>query len=547
MLTRFVRIQLMIFTVTGLIGVTAIALNYVQVPALLGIGRTTVTVELPAAGGLYRFSNVTYRGVQVGKVTEVEISKDGNERTVRATLSLDGGAKIPADVQADVHSVSAIGEQYVDLIPRSANGPYLQNGSVIGQADTTIPQPIGPVLDKTSELLGSLPKPQLHSLVDEMNRAFDGAEYDLQSLLDSAGTITHGLRNVEKETRSLIDDGGPLIDGQVQSTESIETWTRSLAAVSTQLVDNEPDIRTLLEKGPGAFDESSRLLDQLNPTIPILLANLNSISQLAVTYRPSLEQLLVLLPPVISIVQAVQPNRNAQGLGAGSFRITVSDPPACTVGFLPPSSWRPAYDTTTIDTPDDLYCKLPQDSPIAVRGSRNFPCMGQPGKRAPTAEICNSDQNYEALAPKQPVLGPAPRDPNLEAQGIPPDSRWFPDQGLYSPPGQGPPPPSDVSTSSAPTSMPVPPPGTGMDAPPPGMNGPSGGNVLPPPDSEAVVPAVSPSGYGPSVTSGSIHFAHYNPRTGEFMGSDGKVHRQNDLVSGSKPQSWRDLLLDGAA
>ena len=29
----------------------------------------TVTVELPASGGLYRFSNVTYRGVEVGRVT----------------------------------------------------------------------------------------------------------------------------------------------------------------------------------------------------------------------------------------------------------------------------------------------------------------------------------------------------------------------------------------------------------------------------------------------------------------------------------------------
>ena len=38
-----------------------------QVPTLLGLGRLTVKLELPATGGLYRFSNVTYRGVQVGQ------------------------------------------------------------------------------------------------------------------------------------------------------------------------------------------------------------------------------------------------------------------------------------------------------------------------------------------------------------------------------------------------------------------------------------------------------------------------------------------------
>ena len=51
-----------------------------------------------------------------------------------------------------------------------------------------------------------------------------------------------------------------------------------------------------------------------------------------------------------------------------------------------------------IDTPDGLYCKLPQDSPIGVRGARNYPCMGHPGKRAPTVELCNDPKGYQPLA-----------------------------------------------------------------------------------------------------------------------------------------------------
>ena len=86
MLTRFVRIQLLIFTIIGIVGVIAMALFYVQAPTLLGIGRMTVTLELPATGGLYRFSNVTYRGVQVGKVTAVSLPRRAPKRRCRLAL-----------------------------------------------------------------------------------------------------------------------------------------------------------------------------------------------------------------------------------------------------------------------------------------------------------------------------------------------------------------------------------------------------------------------------------------------------------------------------
>ena len=82
-----------------------------------------------------------------------------------------------------------------------------------------------------------------------------------------------------------------------------------------------------------------------------------------------------------------------------------------------------ADETTTLDTPDDMYCKLPQDSPLGVRGVRNIPCMGQPGKRAPTVEICDSAEPYRPIVMRQHTLGPYPFDPNLISQGIPPDGR----------------------------------------------------------------------------------------------------------------------------
>lgn len=520
MLTRFVRIQLAIFAVASVIGMALMGVVYLQAPTLLGIGRMTVTLQLSGTGGLYQFSNVTYRGVQMGKVTEVRPTREG----AQATLSLNTSPKVPADLHAAVLSVSAVGEQYVDLQPRTDSGPYLHDGSVIPVSDTSIPQAVGPMLDQVSALMGSIPKDKISPLLDETFKAFNGTGTDMGAMLDSSSRLIAEANAASDQTRALIEDGAPLLDGQAESVDAIRTWARSMAGITKQVTEDDQHVRTLLKDGPGTADEASRLFNQVKPTLPLLLANLTSLGQVGVTYHSSLEQLLVLLPPSIAATQSYgAPKNNPTGMSLGDFTLTMGDPPACTVGFLPPSAWRSPEDTSDIDTPDGLYCKLPQDSPIGVRGARNYPCMGKPGKRAPTVEICNSDQPYEPLAMRQHALGPYPIDPSLLAQGIAPDSRAERDAFIHGPVEGTPPPPP--AQAPAPAEAPA-------EAPP---------EEVPPSDGGA--PTVAPSAFAPNVSGGpSVAVATYDPRTGRYATPDGKVYRQTDLVPPSGDRTWKNLF-----
>jgi phospholipid/cholesterol/gamma-HCH transport system substrate-binding protein len=578
MLTRFVRIQLLIFTIIGIIGVVAMVLFYIQAPTLLGIGRMTVTLELPTTGGLYRFSNVTYRGVQVGKVTAVALTANG----AQATLSLDTSPKIPADLNpcperpgppdrcgAFVLSVSAVGEQYVDLRPRTDSAPYLQNGSHIAVRDKDLPQPVGPMLDQLSSLVKSLPKNKISQLLDESYDAFNGAGYDLGSLSDATSRISADTNNIVDRTRALTEDSGPLLNAQAQTTDSIRRWARSLAGISDVLATDDSQFRTVLRNGPGALDEASRLFEQIKPTLPLLLANLTTIGQIGITYHPSLEQLLVLLPPSVAYTQTAGSLNWPDGRSRGDFALTIDDPPICTVGFLPQSQWRSPDDVTDVDTPDGMYCKLPQDSPLAVRGARNYPCMGHPGKRAPTVEICNSDKPFMPLAMRQHVLGPSPVDPNLLSQGVPPDDRVTADKRIFGPIEGTPLPLGAVprGTPAGPRGA-TPPPGTmgaatppapssanmstqtgdfpsiaPLDVPPPALHRPPA-----PPRPPVVIdgsrPQAAPSSFGGKTTKSvpSIAVAPYDPRTGRYLAPDGKLYQQSDLVNSTAPKKWQDLF-----
>ena len=88
------------------------------------------------------------------------------------------------------------------------------------------------------------------------------------------------------------------------------TWTGSFG--STGLSSSIDPARQDHQKGryvglgPMAATEAVRsLIERLQPAVPIIAANLASVAPVLVTYRPDLDQLLVLLPQGIADVQAI--------------------------------------------------------------------------------------------------------------------------------------------------------------------------------------------------------------------------------------------------
>ncbi len=71
----------------------------------------------------------------MGRVTDVRLTDTG----VDAVLSLQSDIKIPADLDAQVHSQTAVGELFVELLPRSGDGAPLKNGDVIPAGRTSVP------------------------------------------------------------------------------------------------------------------------------------------------------------------------------------------------------------------------------------------------------------------------------------------------------------------------------------------------------------------------------------------------------------------------
>lgn len=486
-ITRRTVIQLSLFVVVSLTAMTILAIGYVQVPSLFfGIGRYTVNLELPEASGLYQRGNVTYRGTEVGLIKDVTLTDTG----VQATLSLDSDVKIPSDLSAEVHSVSAVGEQYVQLLPRNDTSPPLKDGDTIRSADTSAPPDINALLDATNRGLEAIPGDNLKTTIDEAYAAFAGLGPDISRFVQGGSNLARDAKANLNELNNVVDNVGPILDTQTDTADSVQSWAAHLATVTASLKNNDGAFRGVLQNAPAAADEVRALFDRLQPTLPIVLSNLVGLTDVGVAYRANLEQLLVLLPQGVQDVQATTvSNRNTKQAYKGaylSFNLNFNLPKTCTTGFLPPSQMRSASLTDYPDTPQGLlYCRTPQDGPFNVRGAKNYPCETRPGKRAPTVKLCESDEPYVPLNDGLTWKG----DPNATTTGqaVP---QFNPGEPI--------------------------PPGYAADAPPP---------VAPPPPPPVAV-------------------AQYDPATGTYVGPDGKVYTQANLARNApEEQTWQSMML----
>ncbi|EME22919.1 MCE family protein [Rhodococcus triatomae] len=383
-MTRSLRLRLTVFGLVGLIAVAVVAVRYAQLPQQAGVGRYEVTLELPDGAGLYPQANVTYRGTEIGRVTDLDAVPGG----ARAVLSLDSDVPVPADVDAEAHSMSAIGEQFVDLIPASAGDPFLADGSVIPRERTSVPQRIGTTLDLLYAALSSVDPEALRRVLDESFTAVNGSGPALADLVTSTGDLAEAAAADRDPLAALVTDAAPVLDPLAASSDAIRSWASSLSSVTGEVAAVDPSVRSLLTNGTPAADEVRALIERLRPTLPVLLANLTSVAQVAQVYNPAIEQLLVLYPPIIASTQSAG-LVNADDPGQNTFFLAqLNDPPPCTTGFLPASERRPPTETDTVPTPPGLYCSVAPDDPRSVRGSRNLPCLEYPGLRAATVQMC---------------------------------------------------------------------------------------------------------------------------------------------------------------
>jgi phospholipid/cholesterol/gamma-HCH transport system substrate-binding protein len=384
-ITSRTRKQLLIFVFITLVGVSYVGARYARLDRLVYDSAYQVHAEFAQSGGIFTGAEVTYRGVRVGAVSDMRLTRDG----VDVVLSIDKGHKsIPADTLALVGNKSAVGEQYVDLEPRVDKGPYLKDGSKISTANTQVPKSTTQVLTSVDQFVNSVPQDDLRTVVSELGAGFQGTGPDLARLIDTSNSFIAAANQNFDVTTALIRDSNTVLRTQSDKGSAIRSFAQNLALFSGVVADNDKSLRALIDNGSATANELRTFLEQNQVDLGGLINNLVTTGEVVVKHLDSIRQILVLYPYEVAAGYTVTA-KTGNVYNARFGLIFNPSPAVCEKGY-DPAEWRTPLERGDKAMDEDAHCAEPAATTNA-RGAQNAPRTGTAYRTGTGAPIATYD------------------------------------------------------------------------------------------------------------------------------------------------------------
>jgi phospholipid/cholesterol/gamma-HCH transport system substrate-binding protein len=371
-ITRRTKVQLIIFVLITLIGVSYVGARYARLDRLISDTSYTVVAHFTESGGIFAGGEVSYRGVRVGQVEKMELTDEG----VDVYLDIDNDYDaIPSDTLAVVGNRSAVGEQYVELQPQADGKPFLRNNSEIAPENTRTPIATQTLLSDISTTVESVDQQALQTTVTEMGAAFGGTGEDLERIIDSGTSFIDAANDNFDVTTALIQDSNTVLKGQVASESAIRTFASKLRLFSGTLAGSDKDLRSVIDNGSATANELRTFLDDNKVDLAELINELVTTGEVVVAHLDGIEQILVLYPYVVEGGFTVVGRSPDTGLYDAHFGMILTDQPVvCHAGYES-TDRRPPQDGSNRAMNMNAHCAEPPSQSNA-RGAQNAPRAG---------------------------------------------------------------------------------------------------------------------------------------------------------------------------
>ena len=286
----------------GLIALLVVTLFRVQ-------PKYAIYATFADSGGVFSGQEVTYRGVTVGRVGSLRVVREG----VRIQLVVEETYnRIPkSGTTARVMFKSAVGEQFIDLLPQSRSAPYFRNGDQIRIENTQLPVQQEELLRLLDRVLSGVPPEAIGNLVDVLGEGLGGRGEQLHDALAALDPLTATLARRTGELNELAVAGDRLGAAFDATANEFVVGTRGLGRSLGALGRGAGGLEELLVQGAEFVPDLGDLVAARKVQLNTILANLAEITRISYDNLKSVEDTLDFLPLLLdTLVQAYDEGTN---------------------------------------------------------------------------------------------------------------------------------------------------------------------------------------------------------------------------------------------
>ncbi|MET9487594.1 MlaD family protein [Nocardia sp. NPDC006630] len=284
----------------GIAAVTLVSASYLT----FGVVRadpfaeyTHASMVLANSGGLSVGSPILLTGMKIGKITSVDSTVGG----VEVGFRIDADRKVSTDSVISIEQLSALGEPYVEIRPKTGAAPYLKEGQRLDTSTVKSPLSIPAVSRLVNQVMNQLDPTVAASLASTLGTAFHDTDSAMPSLTRAGDLLAAAISSREPKIAQLLNSfqaAASNMDGIGAATAAaapaflqFEQSLSDLVEAVGRLVDRAPGPQAYVS-GNGLAPFLAKLTDwlqQAGPELKTLAPQLQPLADAARTTGPQID------------------------------------------------------------------------------------------------------------------------------------------------------------------------------------------------------------------------------------------------------------------
>jgi phospholipid/cholesterol/gamma-HCH transport system substrate-binding protein len=287
------------------IGVISVVVALLAMAAVMNIQKfpgfrgTSFQAEFSDASGLRRGNMVQIAGIDVGRVSEIELAGE----YVVAHFTIDPGVDFGDSSTASIEVLNLLGEKYIELTP--AGEEDAEAGDTIPLDRTDSSYDIVRVFTELSDTTENIDIPQLQgaldTVADTMNRSSDEASATFEGL----SRLSAAIADRDTEIQSLLDRAAKVSNLLADRKGDIVQLIRKGELILSELRNRREAIHRLLVSTSTLSKELGGLVEDNQEQIGPMLRDLRTVTQTLVSREKDVRASIANLGPYVRILSNV--------------------------------------------------------------------------------------------------------------------------------------------------------------------------------------------------------------------------------------------------